>query len=68
MDSNYLVIEEYSELPTEEVPQRAMLPIEIIEEFYFIPSISNQQGWEEQFGKRGADSRPRMTLNRFLNI
>lgn len=68
MDSNYLVIEEYSELPTEEAPQRAKSQINIIEEYDIIPSISNQRGWEEQFGKRGADAKPRMTLNRFLHI
>lgn len=66
IDNNYLSIEEFVEFPMEEVVRRALETLNAIEEYDIIPSISNEEGWEAEVGKRGIDTRPRFTLGRFL--
>ena len=66
MDSNYLSIEEYLDFPIEEVVQRALDSMNSVEEYDDHPSISNIPGWEDMVGKRGIDTRPRMTLARLM--
>lgn len=66
IDNNYLSIEEFVELPIEEVVRRALETLNAIEEYDIIPSISNEEGWEDKIGKRGVDTRPRFTKSRFL--
>lgn len=66
MDSNYLSIEEYLEFPIEEVVQKALDTLNSIEEYDDYPSMSNIPGWEDMIGKRGIDTKPRMTLERLM--
>lgn len=66
IDNNYLSIEEFVEIPIEEIVQRALETLNAIEEYDDIPSISNNKGWEAEVGKRGIDTRPRFTMSRFL--
>jgi hypothetical protein len=66
MDSNYLSIEEYLDFPIEEVVKKALDTLNSVEEYDDIPSISNNKGWEGMVGKRGIDTRPRMTLERLM--
>lgn len=66
MDSNYLSIEEYLDFPIEEVVKKALDTLNSVEEYDDIPSISNTPGWEDMVGKRGIDTRPRMTLERLM--
>lgn len=66
IDNNYLSIEEFVEFPVEEVVRRALETLNAIEEYDIIPSISNEEGWEDNIGKRGIDTRPRFTMSRFL--
>lgn len=66
MDSNYLSIEEYLDFPIEEVVQKALETLNSVEEYDDHPSISNVPGWEDMVGKRGIDTRPRMTLERLM--
>jgi hypothetical protein len=66
MDSNYLSIEEYLDFPIEEVVKKALETLNSVEEYDDIPSISNNKGWEDMAGKRGIDTKPRMTLERLM--
>lgn len=66
MDSNYLSIEEYLDFPIEEVVKKALDTLNSVEEYDDIPSISNNKGWEDMVGKRGIDTKPRMTLDRLM--
>lgn len=66
MDSNYLSIEEYLDFPIEEVVKKALDTLNSVEEYDDFPSISNVPGWEDMVGKRGIDTKPRMTLERLM--
>lgn len=66
MDSNYLSIEEYLDFPIEEVVKKALDTLNSVEEYDDYPSISNVPGWEDMVGKRGIDTKPRMTLERLM--
>lgn len=52
MDSNYISIEEYTEIDDNEV-------------YDYYPSRSNVKGWDKK--RRGADVKPRFTLRRLLD-
>lgn len=66
IESNYISIEEYLDTPIEEVVQKALDTLNAIEEYDDFASISNIQGWEELIGKRGIDTKLRMTLKRLM--
>ena len=69
MDSNYLMIEEFvGEEDLENATQQALAMMHIEEVYDICPSISNVPGWEKMIDKRGVDTQPRWTIERFLAV
>lgn len=69
MDSNYLMIEEFvGEEDLEYATQQALAVMHTEEVYDIYPSISNVPGWGKMIGKRGVDTQPRWTIERFLAV